>query len=113
MPEGVVVTVVLRRDERGVVLTVTGEVDMLSSDQFRTALDEALADGPERLVVDLGGLTFLGSLGLSLLLDAKLAADPGVLRVVARNGPRRAIAITGLDEVLTLADSVDDAFGAG
>lgn len=47
---------------------------------------------------------------MSHLVDAKLAAGPGVLRVVARNGPRRAIEITSLDEMLSVADTVDDAF---
>lgn len=112
-PEDVVVTAGLRREERGVVLTVGGEVDMVSLDQFRTALDEALLDRPGPLVVDLGNLSFLGSVGLSLLLEANLAAGPGVIRVVAHDGPRRAIRITGLDKVLTVVDTVDQAFDVG
>jgi len=110
-PEDVVVTVRSQREERGLVLAVEGEVDMVSADQFRAALDEAVLERPGVLVVDLTDIAFLGSVGLSLLLEANAAAGPGVLRVVAIDGPRRAFQLTGLDQVLTVIDTVDGAFG--
>lgn len=109
----VVVTIRSQRDERGSMLTVEGEVDVVSANQFRAALNEALLEPPGVLVVDLTGVTFLGSMGLSLLLEAQTSAGPGVLRVVAIDGPRRTFGLTGLDQVLTVIDTVDDAFSVG
>jgi anti-sigma B factor antagonist len=103
----------MSRVERGSVLAVDGEVDMTSSKTFRTALDDALGDAPTVLVVDLSTLTFLGSVGLSHLVDAHVAAGAGVLRVVAGGAPRRAIELTGLDQLLSLVHTVDEGFAAG
>ena len=110
-PEVKLVTDRPQPDDRGTVLAVEGEVDMLTANQFRVALEEALLDRPRVLVVDLSGLAFLGSVGLSQLVEASVAAGPGVMRVVARDGPRRSIEVTGLDEVLAVADTVEKAFG--
>lgn len=100
----------MSRVERGAVLTVAGEVDMVSSKSFRAALDDAIKDAPAILVVDLSGLTFLGSVGLSHLVEATIAAGSGVLRIVANGAPRRAIEITGLDRVLSVVHTVNEGF---
>ena len=99
-----------RHDGRGVVCEVAGEVDLVTADQFRTGLTQALEDKPAVVVVDLTGLTFLGSVGLSVLIETNTAAGPGVLRIVAGNRePRRAIEIMGLHQVLTIRATVDEA----
>jgi anti-anti-sigma regulatory factor len=59
--------------------------------------------------VDLTGLSFLGSPGLSHLIEASAAID--VLRVVAANSPRRAIQTTGLGMLFRIAETVDEALG--
>ncbi len=103
----------VHREAQALVLAVDGEVDLLTAQQFGTALDQAAGERPDVFVVDLTGLTFLGSLGLSHLVQASAATSPGVMRVVATGGPRRAIEITGLDTVFDVADTVDEALGAG
>lgn len=102
----------VRRDGGGVVLAVEGEVDLLTERQFADALEQARRERPDSLIVDLTGLTFLGSLGLSRLVEAGAAMDVGVLRVVAVGGPRRAIETTGLASLFRLAATVDEALGA-
>jgi len=102
----------VRQDELGVVVQVSGEIDLANCKQFETALMHALKDEPNILVVDLSNITFLGSAGLNNLVTANQAAGPGVLRVVAGVTPRRAIEVTGLDEVLTISVSVDEALMA-
>ncbi len=101
-----------RQAGRDVVWEVAGEVDLGTEEQFLTGLRHVLQGKPAVLVVDLDGLTFLGSRGLSALVEVNKAAGPGVLRVVAGNRPaRRAIEITGLDHVLTICATVDEALG--
>ena len=97
------------------VVHVLGEVDLSSA----PILDQALADAraaqpaPAAIVADLTGVVFLGSVGLSILLAADARGrDTGVpLIVVAtpRSPAHRSIQITALDQVLSLADSVDQA----
>ncbi|PXX60898.1 anti-anti-sigma factor [Nocardia tenerifensis] len=91
------------------ILSLTGEIDMASAPQFQAAVDEALQDKPATLVVDLSQVEFFGSAGLSVLLVAAEALPSGRLRVVASPPVRRPIEVTGLDKLLSVHNSVDDA----
>jgi anti-anti-sigma factor len=103
-------TIRSRQADCGVVCEVAGEVDLVTVQQFQTGLREALQDKPNVLVVNLDGLTFLGSHGLSVLVETNNIAGPGVMRIVVGNRePRRAIEMMGLDQVLTICATVDKA----
>jgi anti-anti-sigma factor len=103
----------LRHTDRGVVLETTGEFDLANAKHLRTALAQALRDGSGVLVVDMTEVTFLGSVGLSLLVEANALAEPGALRIVAGDGAAlRAIELTSLDQVLSMFATVDDALAA-
>ncbi|EHR60224.1 anti-anti-sigma factor [Saccharomonospora cyanea NA-134] len=98
----------------GVVVTVSGEIDLGTRDELAEHLDEALGavSPPQSLVVDLNEVTFLGSAGLALLLDTQdAAARKGVpLRVVAtQRVVRRPIEAVGLAEALPLHPTVESA----
>lgn len=93
------------------VVTVTGEVDLTSVGTLRDGLDEQLRSGHRRLVVDLGGVTFLDSTGLGVLVAlSRTLRGGGAARLVCNN-PRilRLFSITSLDEVLVVHDTVDAA----
>ncbi|PXX71376.1 anti-anti-sigma factor [Nocardia tenerifensis] len=105
----------IRQDWTGsaAVLTVGGEVDAASAPQLQAALTTALDQEPTVLVVDLSAVRFFGSAGLSVLLFAaeKLAKD--ALRVVASPQVRRPIEVTGLDGLLEVFATVDEALTPG
>lgn len=52
------------------VVSAAGELDASSEARLRAAFDELLAEGHSTLVVDLAGITFLDSSGLSVLIYA-------------------------------------------
>jgi anti-sigma B factor antagonist len=100
---------------KAIVVTVAGEIDMLTVERLRSAVAagfDQLGDD-EILIVDLTGVTFLGSPGLQALVDVTNAAhrrrEP--LRIVVdQNRPViRPIQVTGLDSVLALFDTVEQA----
>lgn len=100
--------------DRGVVVSAVGEIDLVSAPKLRDTLAglDARPEPPSVVVVDLTGVTFLGSVGLSLLVeqDRRCRDAGGLLRVVTGNRlVARAIAMTGLSETLTLFDTLDDA----
>jgi anti-anti-sigma factor len=72
-----------------VVLTVTGEVDVLSAPVLQRALDTAWETDPRHVTVDLRGVTFLNAPGMRLLQDARQAADDRGARLEVRTGPGR------------------------
>lgn len=66
--------VTLLQHQAIVVAHVDGEVDMLTGPALQSHLDQALATRPERLIVDLSQVTFLGSTGLAVLINTQEAA---------------------------------------
>lgn len=101
-PSGLLVSAVHGSD--GVRLVVAGEVDVISAGQFREYLSGTLNLRPASLTVDLGGVTFLDSTGLSALVYARQrAGDEGIPFRVADPQPqvRRLLDVTGLLPVFT------------
>ncbi|MFD5825949.1 STAS domain-containing protein [Lentzea sp. NPDC060358] len=102
------------RDD-AVVLEVTGEVDSYTSPLLHEHLDKAFTQAAERkrvVVLDMTGVDFLASSGLSVLVEYHLrGADHGTpLRVVAPGGSSlRALRATTLNELIQLYDSVEQA----
>ncbi|UJW30418.1 STAS domain-containing protein [Saccharothrix sp. AJ9571] len=91
-----------------VLLAVTGAVDVLTDTQFATALDQAWAQSPDLVLLDLAGVPFLGSSGLSQLVEAHRQAQSSNARlaICAPSRPvRRAIEVTALDRILALYPS--------
>lgn len=63
----------------GTVLCLAGELDIATTSTLRSAVDEALAATPARLVLDLSATVFLDSTGAGeLMKTAKRAAAAGV-----------------------------------
>jgi anti-anti-sigma factor len=95
-------TVERHRDPSGVLtLSIAGELDLASVESVHEAIDEVLDGNPERVVFDLGGLTFMDSSGIAMML--KVSKRVGHVEV--RNATpivRRVIEATGLVEVLGL-----------
>jgi anti-sigma B factor antagonist len=81
------------------VVIATGEIDMLTADRLRETLIAQMNSSSELLVVDLDGVGFLGSMGLTALaLAQRVALERGVeLRVVANSrATLRPLQITGM-----------------
>jgi len=63
------------RQGRAVVVTATGEIDVATGPQLRAVLATHLAsDDVEAVVVDLSGVTFMGSTAIAVLVDANWEA---------------------------------------
>jgi len=94
-----------------VVVRLAGELDLYNAEQVKTALQEAAARRPERLVVDLAGVSFVDSTALAVLIDARRRLQGQAAFRLAAPGHevRRALEISGLDRHLPVHASVDDA----
>lgn len=96
----------------GTVVAVGGEIDVYTAPLLRDALDQQIAAGRTRLVVDLDGVDFLDSTGLGVLVGRlKLVRNQsGTLAIVCgRERILKVFRITGLDKVFTIVASVDEA----
>lgn len=98
------------------VLTATGEIDVAAAPEFREQLVDLIEAGATELVVDLEGVDFIDSTGLGVLVGAvrRARSADGDVRLVCTNSRLlKVFDVTGLDEVFTIVDSVDDAVAAG
>ncbi len=59
----------LRRSDTQAEIHLRGELDDAAAAQARAAIDEALAGRPPKLVLDLGGLEFMDSAGIWLVIE--------------------------------------------
>lgn len=94
------------------VVSVAGEIDVSTECKFRDALTSALARGVLRVVVDLTGVTFMGSTGIGVLMGTHrvLAAEGGSLVLAAPRGEvAQVLSLTGVGEVIQVAASAADA----
>lgn len=92
------------------VVTVVGELDTVTAPELAAVLSDQLT--AVRLVVDLDGVQFVSSAGLTVLFEAHELATrkDRVLRLVCQSPiVHRALAVTGLDQHFSFADTVSQA----
>ena len=88
----------VRAAGRGVIrVEVTGEIDMTTAADLAAALRQAVDTRPDRLEVDLSGVTFLGCAGLDALRTAQ-RSTPALVVTAAPRAARRLLAIAGLTD---------------
>jgi anti-sigma B factor antagonist len=94
------------------VLTVGGEIDLNTAPQLKQRIGTLIEQGHHQIVVDLEGVEFIDSTGLSALVSGVTRAGEsnGELAVVCTQ-PQflRLLALTGLDKVLKVRGSVAEA----
>ena len=90
-------------DERDLRLAFSGELDLAGAPAARTAMLEGLAYG-QTLWVDLGGLSFIDSAGLGVLVRMAEVNGADELRFLGPVTPAvgRVLTLTGLDDVLKI-----------
>jgi anti-anti-sigma factor len=95
------------------IVELSGEIDLAVTPRIGRLLQDAVADC-DRLVLDMTAVTFLDSGGISVLVRAANAmrnkgCDGWVRIAGAQPIPARVIAMTGVDSVLPMFDTVDEA----
>jgi anti-anti-sigma factor len=95
------------RDEHGVVLGLSGEIDLSSAPELERELSEMENEKPGRILIDLGNVSFMDSTGLALMLRAQQTAQANGHQLCLRPGSsqvQRLFEITGaLDRFTFLA----------
>ncbi|MEN3361408.1 MAG: anti-sigma factor antagonist [Mycobacteriales bacterium] len=97
------------------VLEVAGEVDVYTAPGLRDRISDLLDGGQHRLVVDLGGVEFLDSTGLGVLvagLNRAREVGGSLSLVCPQERVLKLFRITGLDEVFTVHGTVDEALAS-
>jgi len=102
----------LMTDTSTAVLQPTGRLNMVAAPAFKNLVEETVASGQTRIVVDLGQVTFIDSSGLGALISGLKATRQagGDLRIA--DVPEQVMTVlrlTNLDRVLRAHATVVDA----
>ncbi|MER6133742.1 STAS domain-containing protein [Streptomyces sp. NPDC001815] len=90
----------------GPVLQVVGELDYEQATALREEVERLVLSPGQSLVIDLSGLDFCDSTGISALLAARQRAQTADAEVILSTVPAdtlRILRIIGLDQVFTIA----------
>lgn len=97
------------------VLAVSGRIDATTSPDFEARLLEVASAAEAGVVLDFNQVDYVSSAGLRVLLVGvrALGGSPQML-VVARpsDNVKEVITLTGFQKLLTICDSMDEAFEA-
>jgi anti-anti-sigma factor len=95
------------RDGAVHTLSLTGELDLANAGALERELIDVEGTDAETIVLDLGGLAFIDSTGIRLLLAADARARRDSDRLQMRRGPSavaRVLRIAGIDGQLPFVD---------
>jgi anti-sigma B factor antagonist len=111
-------TVTIERIEVGgkVVLHVAGRIDAENAGQFEQQCLSCISEGVTKLVIDLGELRYVSSMGLRsfVVIAQKLREKGGELRICCLTGlVQQVFEITRLNHVLALHSSLESALTEG
>lgn len=101
----------LQSDGNATVLAVSGELDLASSPALEKELDRVASAEPELVILDLKGLEFMDSTGLSVLVKAhQRARDAGQRFGLVNACPQveRLLMLTGIGERLSVVEAPDE-----
>lgn len=101
------------RDD-AVVVCPRGRLDMVAAPKLRALVEDAVANGSIRVVIDCSGIEFLDSSGLGAVVAGlkRTRQAGGDLRIANVSGQAlMVLELTTLDRVLRAYGSVDEALG--
>ena len=99
----------------GVALVgIGGEIDLSTAPAFEAVIAEALEEDPRVLVIDLSEVTFMASVGLRVLAGTQEKVGKSIQIAVVADGmaTSRPIQLTGLDKLISLYPTLDEALTA-
>jgi anti-sigma B factor antagonist len=106
------VATVESQSEPYTLVQLAGEADVTNSDVLREVLEAEVAKQPRTLIIDLGGLRFMDSSALHVILRANRTMDRqgGVLALASPREPvAKMLRLTAADQLIPVYPTVADA----
>ena len=105
------VTMCVRPGDGGIIVAVSGEVDVCTEAPLQQALLRIIRERGARLMLDVSGVSFMDCAGLRALLATRRCVElrGGFMRLIATSAAvRRIIELTGTHEALATGRSTTD-----
>ena len=114
-PAEAILSVRVEPADEAVVLSVSGEIDLVTAPQLGESINAAMRQEPVILVIDLSEVDFLGSAGMAVLVGCNQQAQGRTrVRVVAAGDVTfRPMELTGVSDQISIFPTRDEALAAG
>lgn len=106
----------VRAEGRATIIAVIGELDLASSPELEQQLEQVWRSDADQLVLDLRGLEFMDSTGLSIIVGAHQRVTETGRRLSVVKGPpqvQRLLDLTGVSERLQMVDTPEEVVTGG
>jgi anti-sigma B factor antagonist len=114
-PGAMLLRLIVENRNGHVLVRAVGELDLSTAPSLTTAAEDAFGDGYRLLLLDLSGVSFMDSTGLSALLavhrDAE-ARDARAAIIAPSDNALRVLEMLGVDQVLNIYPTLDAAITA-
>jgi anti-sigma B factor antagonist len=100
---------ILKKDGKKAVASIKGQLDTLTTPEFKKALLELIDNGERKIILDFSELDFISSEGLSgiLVLVRRMKVEKGELSVAALKGQvKKVFNISRLSSCIPVFDTV-------
>ena len=101
-----------KADNGATVVAPTGRLDVAGAPALKEVISEVVKDGPQHVVIDMEGVSFVDSTGLGSVIAAlkQIRSSQGDLRLAAPNQQVRVVLeLTTLDRVFPYYSTVEEA----
>lgn len=101
-----------KADNGATVIAPTGRLDVAGAPALKEAVSEIVKDGPQHVVIDMEGVSFVDSTGLGSVIAAlkQVRGSQGELRLAAPNQQVRVVLeLTTLDRIFPYYATVEEA----
>jgi anti-sigma B factor antagonist len=100
-------SVQLQQEGERVVVRAWGELDLSSAKEFEARLRRVIRESSSGVILDLGGVTFIDSTGLRVLISAATLSHASRRELIVLRGSAQALQVietSGVEDLLPLAD---------
>jgi anti-sigma B factor antagonist len=112
LPEALQIAVSPAAEAEPAIVVLSGEMDVVSTASFGEAMTELEGSSPDRVIIDIGGLTFIDSSGINALVQAARTIESRGGRAVLASPVshvQRVFDITHVGDVVAIAADRDEA----
>lgn len=102
----------VKKEGQAVIIALTGRMDAVSAPQFDKTVDDFIAQGKTRILIDFKSLEYISSAGLQsiLALAKKLELIDGAVLLSDLNGAvKEVFEISGFSSIFPIFDNLDAA----
>lgn len=86
---------------------IRGEVDIYTVDEFRAAIEDLIARGGDKILLDLTEMDYIDSTGIGVLIELRkksMEKNQGTVLYGARKNVVKLLDLTGISQIFEMAE---------